>query len=870
MRTDVSANLDAKYHGAVGAERLTVALIGPNSTSRRAVAKAMAEDRWANVSEFLGYPTAPGELQLLVEQAFNVIALDLDSDPDIALDLVERLHAIDAAPIMVYSEKNDPKLAVRFMRAGACEYLLLPLDKGAAAEALVRIANTARPKAHVATEHQGKLRVFISAKGGSGVTTVACNLAVALAEERNQSTLLIDLAPAFGDAALTLGITAEYSIEDALKNADRLDRKLLHSLLAKHRSGVHVLAAPSKSPDGKVSKDALDQLVAVALREFDHVIVDVGSRIDLTGTAIFKKASTIYLVALTGVSELRNSSLLISQFFSEIDSKLEVVINRFEPHLLQGVDEDVITKALGRPVRWKIPEDKEGARQKQFGEIGLSETRITRLGKEMAGSITGRSIPKEQKEKKRSFGFKGLGKSIAEEVFRNDDPPSISIAPPAESRQTPTLTWSTPGKLTSGDALTADQLNATASVAGTFDYSPALGEVLAAGKHKLSVTFTPTDSATYANARATVSITVSKATPTIEWAAPRAIKSGTPLSATQLRATASVPGTFDFSPAPGSVLDPGKHTLTATFHPEDSANYVKAQATVSLTVNRNRTAPTVEWLPPEPIESGKQLSAEQLCATASVPGEFDYSPALGEVLEVGTHTLSVIFTPKDDASYTATEATVSITVVRATPTIEWATPKSIECGTPLDTTQLCATASIPGKYVYSPAIGEVLQAGVHTLSVTFTPRDRADYTSAEATVLITVTMTKPVIEWPAPKPMNFGKQLDATQLCATASVPGTFEYVPAPGTLLLEGTHTLSVIFTPQGHARTMPRLKPPYRSPWWLKRYRSSRGRILSRSSTAHCSAPRSSAPRHRFLDHLTTCPRWASCSRRERIPSP
>ena len=757
------------------------------------MAKALAEDRWANVSEFLEYPTAPDDLQSLIDESFNVIALDLDSDPDIALDVVERLSAIDAAPIMVFSQKNDPKLAVRFMRAGARDFLLLPLDQGTVAEALIRIANTVRPKAQVAAEHMGRLHVFVGAKGGSGVTTVACNLAVALAQERNQTTLLIDLVPVFGDAALTLGITAEYSTEDALQNADRLDTKLLHSFLGRHKSGLFVLAAPSKGLEVKVSKDAIDQLVAVALQKFDHVIVDVGSRIDLTGTAIFKKATTIYLVALTGVSDLRNSSLLISQFFGEIGSKLEVVINRFEPHFLQGVDEDVITKALGRPVRWKIPEDKDGARQKQFGEIGLEETRIMRMGREMAGSITGRRIPKE---KKRSFGFKGLGKSIAEEVFGNDDPPSISIAPPADSRLTPTIAWPTPGKLTSGEALTADQLNATPSVAGTFDYSPALGEVLAAGKHKLSVTFTPTDSARYTNARATVSITVSKATPTIEWATPRAIKSGTQLSATQFRATASVPGTFDYSPALNEVLEVGKHTLTATFTPEDSANYAKAQATVSLTVNR--TTPTVEWVPPQPIECGKKLSAEQLCATASVPGAFDYSPALGETLKVGTHTLSLLFTPTDDASYTATEATVPITVVRATPTIEWATPKSIECGTPLDTAQLCATASIPGKYAYSPALGDVLQAGVHTLSVTFTPRDRADYTSAEATVSITVTKAKPAIEWPAPKPMKFGTLLSATQLCATASVPGTFDYLPAPGTLLLEGTHTLSLVFTPK------------------------------------------------------------------------
>lgn len=165
MSTDVSPNLGAKYHGAVGAGRLSVALIGPDSTRRRVLAKALAEDRWANVSEFLSYPTSADDLQSVIDQSFNVIAIELDSDPDIALDLVERLSASDGAPIMVFSEKNDPKLAVLFMRAGAREYLLMPLEKGAAAEALVRISNTVRPKAQVAAEHQGKLYVFVAAKG---------------------------------------------------------------------------------------------------------------------------------------------------------------------------------------------------------------------------------------------------------------------------------------------------------------------------------------------------------------------------------------------------------------------------------------------------------------------------------------------------------------------------------------------------------------------------------------------------------------------------------------------------------------------------------------------------------------------------------
>ena len=96
-----------------------------------------------------------------------------------------------------------------------------------------------------------------------------------------------------------------------------MDASLLHNLLVKHRSGVFVLAAPTKVPDIEVSKDAIDKLIAIARQEFDYVIVDVGSRIDVAAKVLFEDASTIYLVTQTGISELRNSNRLISQFFAE-------------------------------------------------------------------------------------------------------------------------------------------------------------------------------------------------------------------------------------------------------------------------------------------------------------------------------------------------------------------------------------------------------------------------------------------------------------------------------------------------------------------------------------------------------------------------
>jgi hypothetical protein len=153
------------------------------------------------------------------------------------------------------------------------------------------------------------------------------------------------------------------------------------------------------------------------------------------------------------------------------------------------------------------------------------------------------------------------------------------------NKATPTITWATPAAISYGSALSAAQLDATASVAGTFTYSPASGTVLAAGSQTLSVTFTPTNTTDYSSTSATITLTVNKATPTITWATPAAIISGTALSATQLDATASVAGTFTYSPAAGAVLAVGSQTLSVTFTPTNSTDYATATDSVTLTVN---------------------------------------------------------------------------------------------------------------------------------------------------------------------------------------------------------------------------------------------------------------------------------------------
>jgi len=158
---------------------------------------------------------------------------------------------------------------------------------------------------------------------------------------------------------------------------------------------------------------------------------------------------------------------------------------------------------------------------------------------------------------------------------------------------TPTITWTAPAAITYGTALSGAQLDATASVTGTFAYSPAAGAMLTAGTQTLSVTFTPADATDYSTATANVSLRVNKATPTITWPTPAPISYGTALSSAQLDATANVPGTFVYTPGAGTVLAAGNQTLSVTLTPTDSVDYNPASAQVTLVV----TQPTISVSP---------------------------------------------------------------------------------------------------------------------------------------------------------------------------------------------------------------------------------------------------------------------------------
>jgi pilus assembly protein CpaE len=386
---------------------ITVAVISPDEARREAAISALGKCRGVQIREFISYPPGIENVSRMLGNNFEVVIVDLDSDPEYAVDLVQSICTHGHATVIVFSSQADPDLLIRCMRAGSREYLTTPFEPGEMADALVR-ASLLRTVEKAPKKTGGKLLVFLSAKGGSGVTTLACNYAVSLAQESRKKTLLIDLNLPLGDAAINLGINAQYSVVNALQNASRLDAHFLAGLLVEHDSGLFVLSAPTELAPIQIAEDAIDTLLALARQEFDYVVIDAGSRLDMQHTNLFDESATVFLVTQIGIPELRNSNRLITKLSAEDGPKLEIVINRFDPYNTE-IDENHLKKALTRVPDWKIPNNYAAVRRMQNTATPLTEedTQISRAIQRMTRTLCGKPPVPEKKEKKRHFSLFG-------------------------------------------------------------------------------------------------------------------------------------------------------------------------------------------------------------------------------------------------------------------------------------------------------------------------------------------------------------------------------------------------------------------------------------------------------------------------------
>ncbi len=373
------------------------------------------------------------------------------------------------------------------------------------------------------------------------------------------------------------------------------------------------------------------------------------------------------------------------------------------------------------------------------------------------------------------------------EVTVNKPAPAITVDPTASA-------------IVYGQALADSVLSGgEASVAGNFAFT-APGTAPDAGTSEQSVTFTPTDAANYSTVALEVSVTVAKADPsvTVDPTASSIVYGQTLAESILSGGETSVAGAFAFT-APGTAPGAGTADQSATFTPEDPANYNAVTFNVSVTVNKADPAVTT-WPTASSIVYGQTLAESILGGgEASVAGTFTFTAPTTSP-DAGTADQTVIFTPADTANYNVAEGTISVTVAKADPEISvWPTAATISYGQTLaDATLSGGETSVAGAFAFT-APETVPELGTADQAVIFTPADEANYNPIAGTVSVTVLdNTPPQIEGCTNRVLITASQAGLALPELVTAVDNVdpapqLVYAPPLGTILELGEHTINI-----------------------------------------------------------------------------
>ncbi len=282
----------------------------------------------------------------------NVILVDIASDAvTTALRAIELLHQeFPEVAVFAIGPMTQPQLIVNAMRAGIREYIERPTSTTDLLEAFVRLTSTRRKPGRV--NSRGKVFTIVNAKGGSGATTVAVNLALAL-QSIHHSTALVDLAP-LGHCALHLNLKPTFTVSDAITNLHRLDSSLLDSFMARHDRGLQVLAGAATPTALEPSASDFARLFDTLVGQFHYIVVDASSRLDSATRLVSNLSEKVLLVAHADVASLWSAGR-VAQYLGETGSRdrFALVLNRYRK--VAGFNETETEGAIGAPVLWRIP-----------------------------------------------------------------------------------------------------------------------------------------------------------------------------------------------------------------------------------------------------------------------------------------------------------------------------------------------------------------------------------------------------------------------------------------------------------------------------------------------------------------------------------
>jgi pilus assembly protein CpaE len=317
----------------------------------------------------------------------ELVVMVLGPNSERALDLLADLRCDARARILVVGPASS-KSVVRALRAGAADYVDEADLEAELQTALRRLRDTSVGRAST-----GRMIAVLSPCGGSGSSTLAANVATALAAEHKQ-VALVDLKLEAGDLATLLDLRPAYTLADLTQNVARMDRVLLERSLVRHGSGVHLLASPRTYSDiSYVTPEGVDQVLSLARVVFPYVLADVDHGYTDVQARAIHQADVLLLVLRLDFAALRNTRKTLDylEHLGIDKGRLRLVVNRYgQPKEVPAAKAE---EALGAKIFHYVPDDPRAVnRANNNGVPFVLETpsaRVSRSVTRLAMSING-------------------------------------------------------------------------------------------------------------------------------------------------------------------------------------------------------------------------------------------------------------------------------------------------------------------------------------------------------------------------------------------------------------------------------------------------------------------------------------------------
>lgn len=326
----------------------------------------------------------------------------LHSDPEKALQLVERVRkSSPECSMLVVSNSSDGQLILRAMRAGAKEFLTFPLKVEDLVAALERIGNL-RDGGTGGRSRNCTVIAVAGATGGVGSTSLAVNLACALAAKENATAALVDMDLALGDADVFLDTIPDFTLVDVSQNISRLDFTLLKRSLTKHSSGLYLLPRPVQLQDaGLITTDDLQRVFGLLKASFSHLVIDLSKSYNALDMVALRSSTHVLMVTQLDLPCLRNVVRLLMSFeeIEGLKEKIKIVVNRV------GLDTGSISlkkaqETIGRDIYWQLPNDYRTMSEVRNNGVSLIDQApkagVTQAIVALADSLTGAEAPATQ------------------------------------------------------------------------------------------------------------------------------------------------------------------------------------------------------------------------------------------------------------------------------------------------------------------------------------------------------------------------------------------------------------------------------------------------------------------------------------------